>query len=55
MKYRIEKANIKDGKWTDLGTYDEQDKNIIIRGYRFNGMFYEKKNSNTIYTVTEEA
>lgn len=25
----------------------------IIKGYHFNGMFYEKKNSDTIYVVTK--
>lgn len=52
-RYKIEKGNIKTDTWSDLGTYNESDMKSIIRGYKFNGLFYEKKNSNTIYTVTK--
>lgn len=53
VKYKIEKGNIKTDTWFDLGIYNESDMKSIIRGYKFNGLFYEKKNSNTIYTVTK--
>lgn len=51
MKYKVMKYDIKTETWTDYGTCSEEDVKLIVRGYHFNGMFYEKKNSNTIYTV----
>lgn len=52
-RYHIKKANIKTQKWSDLGIYDETDMKQILKGYKFNGLFYERANSNTIYTVQE--
>lgn len=51
--YRIEKCDITTEEWSDLGKYTEEDMKLIVRGYHNNGLFYEKKNSNTIYTVEE--
>ncbi len=53
MKYRVMKCDIITEEWSDYGTYTEEDVKLIVRGYHFNGLFYEKKNSNTIYTVEE--
>lgn len=36
------------------GGYDENDIKQITRGYTFNGLFYERKNSNYIYVVEAE-
>lgn len=36
------------------GGYDENDIKQITRGYIFNGLFYERKNSNYIYVVEAE-
>lgn len=53
VRYKVEKGDIKTDKVTNMGIYNESDMNSIIKGYHFNGMFYEKKNSNTIYIVTK--
>lgn len=51
--YKIMKCDITTGEWFDYGAYDESDMKLIVRGYHNNGLFYEKSNSNTIYTVQE--
>ena len=53
VRYKVEKGDIKTDKVTNMGIYSESDMKSIIKGYHFNGMFYEKKNSNTIYIVTK--
>ena len=53
VRYKVEKGDIKTDKVTNMGIYNESDMKSIIKGYHFNGMFYEKKNSNTIYIVTK--
>ena len=53
MEYKVMKCDTKTETWTDCGTWGEEDMKLIVRGYHFNGLFYEKKNSNTIYTVEE--
>lgn len=55
-KYRIRKYNTNEHeKCYDLGGgYTEEDVKLIIKGYKFNGFFYEKKNSNIIYVIEEE-
>lgn len=53
MKYRVMKCDTTTEKWSDYGTVTEEDMKLIVRGYHFNGLFYEKKNSHTIYTVEE--
>lgn len=51
MNYKVMKCDTTTEKWSDYGTVTEEDMKLIVRGYHFNGLFYEKKNSNTIYTV----
>ena len=53
VRYKVEKGDIKTDKVTNAGIYNESDMKSIIKGYHFNGMFYEKKNSDTIYVVTK--
>lgn len=53
MRYRVRKCDITKDQWFDYGEYNEDDVKLIVRGYHFNGLFYEKKNSFTIYTVDE--
>lgn len=53
VRYKVEKGDIKIDKVTNVGIYNESDMKSIIKGYHFNGMFYEKKNSDTIYVVTK--
>lgn len=53
MMYKVEKCDTKSDTWFDYGIYSEADVKLIVRGYHFNGLFYEKKNSHTIYTITE--
>lgn len=50
-RYKVEKVD--ENKTIDYGVYDEGDVKLITRGYKFNGLFYERKNSNSIYIVTE--
>lgn len=53
VRYKVEKGDIKTDKVTNVGIYNESDMKSIIKGYHFNGMFYEKENSDTIYVVTK--
>lgn len=51
---KIIKVNIKTEQEIDLGSgYTEEDIKDIVKGYTFNGMFYERKNSNWIYIVEQ--
>ena len=50
-RYKVEKVD--ENKTINYGVYDEDDVKLITRGYKFNGLFYERKNSNSIYIVTE--
>lgn len=52
-RFKVMKCNITTGEWSNSGIYDMDDVKLIVRGYHNNGLFYEKKNSNTIYTVEE--
>ena len=49
--YKVEKLT--ENKTIDYGTMCEEDVKLVVRGYKFNGLFYERKNSTTIYIVTE--
>lgn len=49
--FSVKKCDIRTGVWIDCGTYNEADIKLIVRGYHFNGLFYEKSNSYTIYDV----
>ena len=51
MMYKVMKCDITTEKWYDYGIYTEEEAKQIVRGYHYNGLFFEKKNSNTIYTV----
>lgn len=51
--FKVEKVNVITEETFDYGTCCEEDVKLIVKGYHFNGLFYEKKNSNTIYVVTE--
>lgn len=53
MVYKVMKCDTTTESWIDYGTVTEEDLKLIVRGYHFNGLFYEKKNSNTIYTAEE--
>lgn len=48
----ITKINIETGQETNYGGgYNESDVKEITKGYKFNGLFFEKKNSKYIFTV----
>ena len=49
--YKVEKLT--ENQTIDYGTMCEEDVKLVVRGYKFNGLFYERKNSTTIYIVTE--
>lgn len=51
--YNVTKINIKNGKEVNCGRLNEEDMKSVVRGYHFNGLFYEKANSNTMYIVEE--
>lgn len=52
---KIKKINSLTGGETNCGGgYDENDIKQITRGYVFNGLFYERKNSNYIFIVEAE-
>lgn len=55
-KFAIRKYNINEPeKVYNLGKgYTEEDVKLITKGYKYNGFFYERKNSDTIYIVEEE-
>lgn len=56
MTYRIAKYNSKTEKWENYGGgYTEEDVKEITKGYKNNGLFYERKGCKTIYEVVEEA
>lgn len=41
------------GNETNYGTMVEEDVKLVTRGYKFNGLFYERGNSKSIYVVNE--
>lgn len=51
--YNIKQYNAKRNKWVDMGTWDEKFKNEFIKGYSFDGEFYKRGNSATMYKITE--
>ena len=53
MYYKITKCNAKNGESSDCGVYDEKDMKNIIKGYKFNGLFYERKNTYIFYIVDD--
>ena len=52
-KYKVTKVDIMTEIESNYGTYFGVDVKLIIRGYHYNGLFFEKKNSNSIYIVEE--
>lgn len=50
--YKVEKVNIESGRTFDYGMMSDI-KEVIPKGYTFNGLFYERKNGKDIYIVTE--
>ena len=54
-KYKVTKLDSRSGKETEYGGgYTEEDVKLITKGYKFNGLFYDRKGSSIIYTVEEE-
>lgn len=49
--YNIWKYEPKSNKWIDLGKYPKNDIKVITKGYKFNGLFYERKNSMIMFDV----
>ena len=53
MKYRITKIDCRTGEERDYGVYSESEVKGIVKGYKFNGLFYERKGSNWFFMVEE--
>ena len=51
--YEVVKIDIRTNEEINYGPQCEEDMKAITRGYHFNGLFYEKSNSNIMYIVTE--
>lgn len=53
-KYSITKIDTTTEKETNYGSgYTQEEVNGITRGYVYNGLFYERKNSRYIFIVSE--
>lgn len=53
--YEVIKINCENGNETNYGTYtNEEDVKAIIKGYKFNGLFYTRANSKFFFMVTEK-
>lgn len=50
-RYKVEKLT--ENETINYGEWDEEDVKLIVRGYKFNGLFYERKNSKAIFVVTK--
>ena len=53
MKYDVTKIDIRTEKEFRYGLMSEEDMKLVVKGYSFNGMFYERKNSK--YMIIVEA
>lgn len=54
-KYKISKYNPKTGEWENYGGgYTMEDVKAITKGYKSNGLFYERKGSKVIFEVVED-
>lgn len=52
---KIIKVDIRTEKEINYGSgYTQEDVRAITKGYTYNGLFYERANSNYIYIVEEE-
>ena len=55
MTYKIKKYDPKTDKWVSYGGgYTKEDVKSITKGYKNNGMFYERKGSKIMYEVIVE-
>lgn len=54
-RYEVIKINVKTEKEFNLGIYDKEDVKLIVRCYKFNGLFFERKNSDSIYVINAVA
>lgn len=53
--YTVNKYNAKLDKWENLGSgYTADDVRAITKGYKFNGLFYERKGTMNMFEVTED-
>lgn len=53
--FKVTKVEIATGNETNFGCgYSEEDVKAITKGYKFNGLFYERKNGKFIYIVDEQ-
>jgi len=52
--YNVVKINTKTEKETNYGQMGEDDVKLVTKGYRFNGLFYERANSIYIIIVNEK-
>ena len=53
--YRITKIDSKTDEEINYGSgYTEKDVKDIVKGYKFNGLFYERANSKYIFIVDAE-
>ena len=50
---RVKKLHILTNKESDCGRYSDNDIKVMTKGYKWNGLFYERKGSNWIYIVEE--
>ena len=53
IKYKIIKIDVETNQEYNYGEYDELDMKQIIKGYKFNGLFYSRKGSKYFYIVEE--
>jgi hypothetical protein len=55
MTYNITKIDCNTENEINMGNgYTEEDVKAITKGYTFNGLFYERKNSKWMYIVEED-
>ena len=53
--YEVIKVNCENGNETNYGTYtSKEDVKAIVKGYKFNGLFYTRENSKYFFMVTEK-
>ena len=53
MYYKVIKINSENGKETNYGTMCEEDMKLITKGYKFDGIFYNRKGSKYFFIVEE--
>lgn len=50
--YRVERG-MADDTWRDYGRLPGEDVKVMLKGYKFNGLFWQKSGAKNIYTVEE--